>query len=28
VLFQNKGQSWVVLKMDQIKQVIAMHDDQ
>jgi len=28
VLFQNNGQSWVVLKMDQIKQVLAMHDDQ
>jgi hypothetical protein len=28
VLFQNKGQSWVVLKMVQIKRVLAMHDDQ
>ncbi|HSY66822.1 MAG TPA: hypothetical protein VK829_19690 [Terriglobales bacterium] len=28
VLFQNKGQSWVVLKKDQLKQVLAMNDDQ
>jgi hypothetical protein len=28
VLFQNKEQSWVALKMDQIRQVLAMHEGQ
>ncbi|HKF52233.1 MAG TPA: hypothetical protein VKB26_07965 [Candidatus Acidoferrales bacterium] len=28
ILFQNKGQSWLVLKTDQIKQVLAKHDRQ
>jgi hypothetical protein len=28
VVFENKRQSWAVLKMDQIKQVLAMHHDQ
>ena len=28
VLFQNKGQSWLVLKMDQIKEVVARYGNQ
>ena len=28
LLFQNKGESWLVLQMDQIRQVLARHDHQ
>jgi len=28
VLFQNKEQSWVALKLDQVQHVLALHEDQ